>query len=304
MTAPALARELEVSVRTIYRDLDALSSAGVPVYSEPGRYGGARLVDGYRTRLTGLTADEADAVLLAGIPGPAAELGLGTVMTAARLKVLAALPTELRARATRLVERFYLDAAAWFRPDEPVPHLPLLAEAVWESRTIQVTYDRGDDLADRVLEPLGLVLKAGIWYLVARREGEVRTYRISRIQSLALRDERFERPRGFDLAAYWLESSAAWERDVPRLEVDVRVDPASLEALDEQIGGEAYRAAETLDGDDPDGWVHLRLRLTYPHDAPGRLLGLGSHLEVLGPPEVRQRVVALARGVLARHDSR
>src|SRR4029079_1509029 len=242
------------------------------------------------------------------------------VMTAARLKVLAALPTELRARATRLVERFYLDAAAWFRPDEEVPHLPLLAEAVWESQTVSITYDRGDEMTERLLEPLGLVLNAGMRYLVARREGEVRTYRASRIESLTLRDERFERPPGFDLASYWLQSSAAWEggparlqggrprdprlRDSARREVDVRVDPAFLDALDEQIGGEAYRAAEILEGNDPEGWVHLRLRLTYPHDAPGRLLGRGSHLEVLGPPETRQRVVALARGVLARHDSR
>jgi predicted DNA-binding transcriptional regulator YafY len=304
LTAAQVARELEVSERTVYRDVEALSAAGIPIYAERGPRGGVRLVEGYRTRLTGMTEDEARALFLSGLPGPAAELGLGTVMTAARLKVLAALPTELRARATRLVERFYLDAAAWFRPDEEVPHLPLLAEAVWESRTVSITYDRGDELTERLLEPLGLVLKAGIWYLVARREGEVRTYRASRIESLTLRDERFERPPGFNLASYWLESSAAWERDVPRLEVDVRVDPAFLDALDEQIGGEAYRAAEILEGNDPEGWVHLRLRLTYPHDAPGRLLGLGSHLEVLGPPETRQRVVALARGVLARHESR
>jgi predicted DNA-binding transcriptional regulator YafY len=184
-----------------------------------------------------------------------------------------------------------------------VPHLPLLAEAVWESRTIRVTYDRGDEQTERVLEPLGLVLKAGIWYLVARREGEVRTYRVSRIGAPELGDERFERPARFDLAAYWLESSAAWERDVPRLEVDVRVDPGYIDQLVDQIGMEAYGAAERLDGDDPAGWLRLRLRLTYPHDAPARLLGLGAHLEVLAPLEARQRVVALARGVLARHDS-
>jgi predicted DNA-binding transcriptional regulator YafY len=303
-TAAEVARELEVSERTVYRDVEALSAAGIPIYAERGPHGGVRLVEGYRTRLTGMTEDEARALFLSGLPGPAAELGLGTVMTAARLKVLAALPTELRARATRLLERFYLDAAAWFSPDEQVDHLPVLAEAVWESRLLTLTYDRGDEVRERVLEPLGLVLKAGIWYLVARRDGEVRTYRASRIQSVALRDERFERPAGFDLAAYWLESSAAWERDVPRLEVDVRVDPPFLEALEEQIGAEAFRAAEALDADDPDGWVHLRLRLTYPHDAPARLLGLGGHLEVLAPAEARQRVVALARGVLARHEIR
>jgi predicted DNA-binding transcriptional regulator YafY len=304
LTAGEVARELEVSERTVYRDVEALSAAGIPIYAERGPHGGIRLVEGYRTRLTGMTEDEARALFLSGLPGPAAELGLGTVMTAARLKVLAALPTELRARATRLVERFYLDAAAWFRPDEQVPHLPLLAEAVWESRMLAVTYDRGDEVAERILEPLGVVLKAGIWYVVGRRDGQIRTYRASRIQSVELLDDHFERPAGFDLAAYWLESSAAWERDVPRLEVEVRVDPEYLDALDDQIGGEAFRAAETLDAHDPEGWVHLRLRLTYPHDAPGRLLGLGGHLEVIGPPETRQRVVALARGVLARHESR
>jgi predicted DNA-binding transcriptional regulator YafY len=304
LTAAEVARELEVSERTVYRDVEALSAAGIPIYAERGPHGGVRLVEGYRTRLTGMTEDEARALFLSGLPGPAAELGLGTVMTAARLKVLAALPTELRARATRLVERFYLDAAAWFRPDEAVPNLPMLAEAVWESLPLRVTYDRGDELAERVLEPLGLVLKAGTWYVVARRNGEIRTYRASRIQSLELGDERFERPDGFDLASYWLESSAAWERDVPRLAVDVRVDPAYIDQLVDQIGAEAYGAAEPLEGADPDGWTRLRLRLTYPQDAPGRLLGLGSHLEVLGPDETRQRVVALARGVLARHETR
>jgi predicted DNA-binding transcriptional regulator YafY len=304
LTAAEIARELEVSERTVYRDVEALSAAGIPIYAERGPHGGVRLVEGYRTRLTGMTEDEARALFLSGLPGPAAELGLGTVMTAARLKVLAALPTELRARATRLVERFYLDAAAWFSPDEQVSHLPLLAEAVWESRLLSISYDRGDEVTERVLEPLGLVLKAGIWYLVARRDGDVRTYRASRVQSVEILDERFERPPAFDLAAYWLESSAAWERDVPRLEVEVRVDPAFLEALEEQIGAEAFLGADRLTVEDPDGWAHLRLRLTYPHDAPARLLGLGAHLEVLAPPEARQRVVALARGVLARHEVR
>ena len=304
MTAAQLARELEISERTVFRDVEALSASGIPIYAERGPHGGIRLVEGYRTRLTGLTQDEAGALFLSGLPGPAAELGLGTVMIAARLKVLAALPTELRARANRLVERFYLDAAAWFRADQPVPHLATLAEAVWESRVVRIAYDRGDEVTARMVEPLGLVLKAGIWYVVARRDGEIRTYRASRVRSLELHDDRFERPPDFDLAAYWLESSAAWERDVPRLEVEVRVDPAYLDALAEQIGAETFDAAEQLDAADPDGWTRLRLRLTYPHDAPGRLLGLGAHLEVLGPPEVRQRVVALARGVLTRHESR
>jgi predicted DNA-binding transcriptional regulator YafY len=303
MTAAELATELEVSERTVHRDVDALSAAGVPIYAERGPHGGVRLVEGYRTRLTGMTADEAEALFLSGLPGPAAELGLGTVMTAARLKVLAALPAELRGRASRLVERFYLDAAGWFRLGEPVPHLPTLAEAVWEGRQVRVTYDRGDEAVDRLLEPLGLVLKAGTWYVVARRDDEVRTYRVARVMAAELLDERFERPIDFDLPSYWIESSAAYERDVPRLEVVVRVDPAFLGELGDYIGEASAATAERLDEADPDGWTRLRLRVSYPRDAPGRLLGMGPHLEVIAPPDVRDRVVSLARGALARHGS-
>src|SRR5918996_3650655 len=180
-TAAELARELEVSERTVHRDVDALSEAGVPIYAERGPHGGVQLVEGYRTRLTGMTADEAEALFLSGLPGPAAELGLGTVVTAARLKVLAALPGELRARASRLVERFLLDAAGWFRGAEPVPFLSTLAEGVWESRRVTIEYERGDQSVGRLLEPLGLVLKAGTWYVVAVHEGQLRTYRVSRV---------------------------------------------------------------------------------------------------------------------------
>jgi len=301
MTAAELAAELEVSERTVHRDVDALSAAGVPIYAERGPHGGVRLVEGYRTRLTGMTADEAEALFLSGLPGPAAELGLGTVMTAARLKVLAALPAELRVRASRLVERFYLDAAGWFRLDEPVPHLPTLAEAVWEGRRVRVTYDRGDESVPRLLEPMGLVLKAGTWYVVARRDDEVRTYRVARVTAAELLDERFERPVDFDLPSYWIESSAAYEREVPRLEVMVRVDPAFLGELGDFVGESSVASAERLDEPDPEGWTRLRLRVNHPRDAPGRLLGMGSHLEVIAPPDVRDQVVSLARGALVRH---
>jgi len=301
MTASALAQELEVSERTVHRDVDALSEAGVPIYAERGPHGGVQLVEGYRTRLTGMTADEAEAVFLSGLPGPAAELGLGTVVTAARLKVLASLPAELRVRASRLVERFYLDAAGWFQAGDPIPHLGAVAEAVWEGRRLWIEYERGDVRVERILEPLGLVLKGGIWYTVASVEGEIRTYRISRVMAARPLDEPFERPAGFDLAAHWAESIAAYEREVPRLEVIVRVDPQRLDALADLVGGQVVAAAERLPEPDPDDWTRLRLRLDWPGDAPGRLLGMGRDLEVIGPPEVRGRVLELARGVLERH---
>ena len=165
LTASQLADELEVSVRTIYRDVEALSASGVPIYADRGPLGGIRLVDGYRTRLTGLTQSEAESLFLSGLPGPAAELGLGTVVAAARLKVLAALPPELRSRATRLSQRFHLDAPGWFQSSEAVPHLADLAAAVWDDHQVELRYDRGDRIVERTVAPLGLVLKGGVWYL-------------------------------------------------------------------------------------------------------------------------------------------
>lgn len=301
MTAAELAAELEVSIRTVHRDVEALSASGVPIYAERGPHGGVRLVDGYRTRLTGMTADEAEALFLSGLPGPAAELGLGTVVAAARLKVLAALPPELRARASRLVERFHLDAAAWFRADEEVPHLPALSGAVWSGKRLRISYERGDQAVERVLDPLGLVLKAGIWYVVAASDGQVRTYRASRVKAAEPLDEHFERPPDFDLAAFWAESSAAYEREVPRVEVTVRVAPDRLDRLANEVGGRVMQAAERLDEPDPDGWIRLRLRLDWPGEVPANLLAVGGDLEVLAPEETRQRVVRLARAVAERY---
>ena len=306
MTASELAQELEVSERTIHRDVEALSVAGIPVYAARGPHGGVSLIEGYRTRLTGMTGEEAEALFLSGVPGPASELGLGTVMAAAQLKVLAALPAELRSRASRLVERFHLDVAGWFQESEPAPSLATISEAVWESRPIDVVYDRGDRVVERRLHPLGLVLKAGIWYFVAESEGQIRTYRAARVRNATVvADERFERPEPFDLAAHWAESTAAFERDIDRLEVTLRVDPEMIHVLVDICGETAVRAAErlTLPGGDPDGWLVLRLRLDWPDEVPGRLLALGVAAEVLEPAPLRERVVDLAQRVAARYSA-
>jgi predicted DNA-binding transcriptional regulator YafY len=301
MTAAELARELEVSVRTIHRDVEELSAAGVPIYAERGPAGGIRLVDGYRTRLTGMTADEAEALFLAGMPGPAAQLGLGTVVAAAQLKVMAALPPELRSRASRLVERFHLDPAGWFQPDEPVPHLATLADAVWSGQVIEIDYARGDESVRRRLTPLGLVLKGGVWYLVAQATDQIRTYRGSRIRDVTVLEERAGRPDGFDLAAYWTESSAAYERDSPTAEVVVRIPEDRLWRLSDVVGAWRVRTAERIDADDPKGWVRLRLRLPWPNEVASQLLAVGPALEVLWPPQIRDEVVATAARVLERY---
>ncbi len=301
LTAAELARELEVSVRTIHRDVEALSAAGVPIYADRGPYGGIRLVDGYRTRLTGMTPDEAEALFMSGMPGPAAELGLGTVVTAARLKVLAALPTELRSRASRLVERFHLDAAGWFQANEPVPYLATLAELVWEGRQARIEYERGDGTVSRLLGPLGLVLKGGVWYLVAATEDQIRTYRVSRVVGAIVLDERTERPVGFELSTYWAESSTAFERETPRVKVVVRLPKDRMERLVTAVGWQAVEHAEHLDEARPD-WIRLRLELGWPDEVPGHMLSVGSSLEVVEPVEIRERVIATARRIVERYD--
>lgn len=299
-----LARELEVSERTIHRDVDALGEAGVPIYAERGPHGGIQLVDGYRTRLTGLTGDEAEALFLSGVPGPAAELGLGTVVAAARLKVLASLPAELRTRASRLVERFHLDSTGWFHRAESVPLLGPLADAVWEGRRLRMAYRRDGRLIERDVGPLGLVLKAGTWYLVGMVGSDVRTYRAGRIASVSALEGPFERPAGFDLGTWWTESSAAYERDAPHVVATIRIEPAATHRLADFVGEAAMASAERLAVDDPSGWTHLRLSIEWADEAAGRLIGLGGALEILEPPELRERAAELARGALERHRPR
>jgi predicted DNA-binding transcriptional regulator YafY len=301
MTAAELARELEVSVRTVHRDVEALSEAGVPVYADRGPHGGVRLVDGYRTRLTGMTGEEAEALFLSGLPGPAAELGLGTVVASSRLKVLASLPPELRARATRLVERFHLDAAGWFQASESVPYLAMLSEAVWEIRQVRIVYERGDKMVERTVDPLGIVLKAGVWYLVGSTDGQIRTYRVSRVSSADVLETRFDRPDGFDLVSYWSESSAAYERDAPRAEFTIRIRPDRLDRLASVVGDRNVAAAERLSQPDPEGWLRLRLRIGWPNEVPGQLLALGEDIEILEPQDLRARVIDLARDVVRRY---
>jgi len=305
MTAAELAEELEVSVRTIYRDVEALAEAGVPIYAERGPHGGVRLVDGYRTRLTGLTADEAEAVFLSGLPGPAAELGLGTVVAAAKLKVMAALPPELRARASRVAERFHLDAPGWFRASENLPHLEVLAASVWDNRSILMRYRRGErgGVVERHVDPFGLVLKGGVWYLVGRTDGEFRTYRVSRVEDVQLIADRFDRPDGFDLAEHWERSTEAYERSIERFPITVRLAPERLDAFAGIAGSRIMAAAtRTPDPDYPE-LVRLRVAFDWMDEAVGAVLRMGADAEVLEPEWLRQSILAAAQAIIARYSS-
>jgi predicted DNA-binding transcriptional regulator YafY len=295
MTADELAAELEVSVRTVYRDIDALSASGVPVYADRGRAGGFQLVDGYRTRLTGMTEEEAQSLSLAGLPLAAAELGLGTVLAAAQLKLYAALPAGLRTTARSIDERFYLDVPGWHRGIESLPILSEVAAAVWQNRRIKVRYERWDGtVAERLLEPVGVILKAGNWYLAARRDSRDRTYRISRILELELA-EGFERPTDFDLEDYWRGWSEQFERRMyPRIAV-VRMSPRARALVPFYLGTVGARALREAADPDEDGWSRVELPVE-PHDAAlGELLRFGPDVQVLEPPELREQVAEAVR---------
>ena len=298
LSASELAVELEVSVRTVYRDVEALSAAGVPVYAEPGRGGGFRLVEGYRTRLTGLSAKEAEALLLGGTPGPVGELGLGTVFAAAQAKLLAALPKEVADRAFLTRQRFHLDAAGWFRSSRVPAYLTPVATAVWEGHRLDVVYRHydSDEEAHRVLDPLGLVLKAGVWYLVAAREGETRTYRVSRIRSARILAEESTRPTHFDLPRYWADAVARFEVGAPQLTVTARGTAKAITTL-------RHRGCEAAVLEGPDEHATVRATLTF-EDMDGalrELMPLGAAVEVSEPSELRDRLRRAAEEIVVAY---
>jgi predicted DNA-binding transcriptional regulator YafY len=290
MSAQALAEELEASVRTVFRDVDQLSAAGIPIWAERGRNGGFQLREGWRTKLTGLTTDEASAIFLAGLPGPAAELGLGEAMTSAQLKLLAALPAEWQAGAQRVGTRFHLDPVDWFRSAEPAEYLRAVAEAVWQERRLKMRYRSWNRVSDRLADPLGLVLKAGAWYMVARSEGEVRTFRLSSIQALEMLDTRFSRPRKFDLPKYWNASTKRFETSVYRTKARLRVSPLGLRRLQSFSPTVAESAARSATAPDAEGWMQVTIPIESAEDAAREMLRLGTEAEVLEPAELRSHL--------------
>jgi predicted DNA-binding transcriptional regulator YafY len=296
MTAEALATEFEVSVRTVYRDIDQLSAAGVPVYADRGRNGGFALLDGYRTRLTGLDVAEAESLFLAGLPGAAEDLGFSEALIGARLKLLAALPPESRESAERIGARFHLDPVGWYRSSETADLLPAVAQAVWTAHRLHVRYESWNDTVDRELEPLGLVMKAGVWYLVAAVQGAPRTYRLSNILSLES-GEAFARPPGFELSAYWAEQSARFEESLIQGQARLIATARGLKLLAEMGSAQARAARAARPG--ADGWAHLAIPMeSLDHTAPA-LLRCGAEVEVLSPPELRARMAQHARALAA-----
>lgn len=317
MTAAELARELEVSERTVARDVLSLSEAGVPVYADRGRAGGYRLIGGYRTRLTGLGRSEAEALFLSGVPSALREMGLADAASAARLKVSAALLPELRDAATGAAQRFHLDAPGWYQEPETPALLPEIADAVWDDRRIAARYLRKDTEVERELEPYGLVLKAGVWYLAARTQGDYRVYRVDRFTAVAPAGSgnasgdddadstggRFARDVSFDLPEFWAQRAAEFARSILREEVVLRLSPRGVRQLpyvtERAAAREAIARAQSTDGPDEHGRLTVTLAVESAEVAYAQLLALGPEGDILAPSELRERLASAARRMAA-----
>lgn len=289
MTAAALADELEVSERTIYRDVEALSISGVPVYAEHGPGGGLSLLESYRTNLTGLKEDEQRALfMMLSSPGPLDKLGVRHELKSALLKLSAGLSNAQRTDEEKVRQRFFLDWSWWFHAQEPAPHLAIIQQAAWDDCCLRLSYRMiFNHLIDVRAEPYGLVAKAGIWYLVAGVEGTPRVYRISMLQDVERLEERFTRPANFDLAAFWQQWCAEYEGNQTMFHATLRVSPELLPFLPLYFG---HRLADILaraGSPDPDGWLTLVIPFETLETARDRLLGFGSAVEVLEPVALR-----------------
>jgi len=302
ITVGELARRLEVSERTIHRDMRALGMAGIPVTAERGTGGGWRLLAEYRTNLTGLNEAEIQTLFLTRPPRVLADLGLDKAAEAALIKLLAAMPSVSRRGAEDVRQRIHVDVSGWGQSKEAVPHLPILQDAVWQERRLRMRYERGDGTTvERVVDPLGLVAKGRLWYLVAAVEGEPRSYRVSRVRDAALLDEPCVRPPDFDLAVFWERSAASFTANLPRYPATVRV-AADLVPYLRAIGRYARIAREyPPDPDDPGGWVRLDMLFEGEHNACEYVLGFGPRIEALAPAALREQIIRAATGILARY---
>ena len=298
MTALALAKELEVTPRTVYRDVDALSSAGVPIYAIGGPGGGYALLDSYRTTLTGLHEDEVKALFMMTIPGPIADLGVNQTLQTAVLKLTSALPSQHQAQAEFFRQRLHLDAAAWFQETEPVPYLPLLQTAVWQDRQLQIRYLRpSGTVSERTISPFGLVAKAAVWYLVADTTSGMRVYRVSRLDKAALTDKTFSRPASFDLLAYWQAWTANYMTSLPRIEVKLKIEATLLPLLPKIWNIPVAEQSPP----DANGYQVATVLFEQEAQAVAIILGFAARAQVLTPHLLREQVYAAARQIVSQY---
>ena len=298
LTARQLAIELEVSERTIYRDVIALNAAGIPVYTEGGHGGGISLVESYRTDLTGLRPEEAQALSMLNIPEPLVRLGVGQELKAALLKLSAAVPPSVREKQAHARHRIHLDAAWWFQPEESTPYLQIIQQAVWQDRLLQINYrDDFNTINEQIVAPYGLVAKASIWYLIFSREGHIRSRRVSRIVSAAMLPQSFERPVDFDLAAFWQKWCADYENDRPQYEVRALILPSLAARLPRPLRKDQPDILNTPPAMQRDDWQAITLTFENFETARTHILGFGGAIVVLEPLALRRSVADFAQQI-------
>ena len=296
MTAGELAERLEVSERTIYRDMDTLSMAGVPVVADRGIGGGWYLLDGYKTTLTGLNQSEIQTLFL---PRPTClleDLGLGEASEAADLKLLAALPSTFRQDVEYIRQRIHIDLSGWRDADERVAFLPILQEAIWQDYKILLTYHLSTGpIVEPVLDPLGLVARGSVWYLVALFDDEPCVYRVSRILDAQLLDQPCNRPDDFDLAEFWAASSAQYRANLPSYPVTARFAPSAIPRLNDQAN---CHAVNRIGAPDQSGWCQVELTFAEEVEACGYLFRFGSQVKIVDPPDLHTKIVELAQAFI------
>jgi len=296
MTGRDMAKRLEVSARTLQRDMDALSAAGVPVFALRGSRGGWQLDENWRTQVPGLDEAELRALLMAQ-PRVLGDAGLVAAADRALGKLMAALPASMRDRATSIRQRLHVDTTAWRGTTEDLSMLPIVQDAVARDRKLSLKYSRGNGQSvERIVDPLGLVAKGSTWYLVAAIDQSIRTYRVSRIENTKLLDAKSQRPVNFDLAQYWQKSTEEFKDGWQRFEVTLRVHPETLKWMMK------WRAVSLLRSEqpDPEGWEMLRIQFEEEDQACFVVLGMGSRADVIAPARLRERVAAEIRIMAGR----
>ena len=295
MTTHALAEALGVSRRTILRDVEALSVAGVPVYAEGGHGGGVALDENYRTSLTGLKEDEVRTLFISGTTNLLRDVGLGDAAERVLLKLSAALPTRHQPAVEHIRQRIHIDSVWWWHDSQPLPFWAELQQAVFEDHPIRAVYEHySGEVVERVLEPYSLVAKASLWYVIARREAEFRTYRVSRFHSVTLLDTHFQRQEDFDLPTFWNEHVQEFTETLAEYTFTLRIHKSKLNFVRWLTPGRYHILAEE------DGWLTARIGFESMDLARMLVFGLGLHAVVLDPPELLQAVLTTAREILER----
>lgn len=300
ITTKALANELEVTERTIHRDMEALSRTGIPVFAKRGKNGGWSLLEGYRTNITGLKDDEIKSLFISPSIQLLHDLGLSNEWSHARQKLMASIPSFLQKDANDVWNRIHIDTSTWKQSNEKIDYFKILQQAIWEERKLQLTYKRANGkMVDRIVDPLGLVAKGSTWYLIASANEKIRNYRASRITSAIMTEETFSRPEDFNLAQYWDSSTQKFIRNLPRYEVDVEVAPPIADRM-----GFTGRFVQVLKVDSPleNGWIPVSLRFDTEQEAKEYILGFGNRIKIVHPADLRQSIYDMARAVVAFYE--